>query len=42
MERRSMLTPATAKALKDEGYTINVERRHSGGGGNTRIFPDEE
>jgi len=42
MERRSMLTPTTAKALKDEGYTINVEKRHAGTGGNTRIFGDDE
>lgn len=36
LEHRSALTPATAKALIDAGYTVNVERSAE------RIFDDEE
>ncbi|TGO12130.1 hypothetical protein BTUL_0094g00450 [Botrytis tulipae] len=36
LEHRSALTPTTAKALIDAGYTINVERSPE------RIFDDEE
>lgn len=36
LEHRSALTPTTAKALIDAGYTVNVERSPE------RIFDDEE
>jgi saccharopine dehydrogenase (NAD+, L-lysine-forming) len=36
LEHRSALTPTTAKALIDAGYTINVERSAE------RIFDDAE
>ncbi|KUJ24097.1 saccharopine dehydrogenase [Mollisia scopiformis] len=36
LEHRSALTPSTAKALIDAGYTVNVERSPE------RIFDDEE
>lgn len=36
LEHRSALTPTTAKALIDAGYTVNVERSPE------RIFDDSE
>ena len=36
LEHRSALTPTTAKALIDAGYTVNVERSSE------RIFDDSE
>ncbi len=36
LEHRSALTPTTAKALLDAGYTVNVERSPA------RIFDDDE
>jgi len=43
MERRSALTPTTAKELIREGFTVNVEKRHSDKGEDSRrIFADEE
>lgn len=36
LERRSALTPTTAKALIDAGYTVNVEKSPA------RIFDDDE
>lgn len=35
LEHRSALTPTTAKALLDAGYTVNIERSPE------RIFDDE-